>query len=150
VHIVSAIVIIRSALPQSGEEKWSRTMEISDAAPRNRDSSAGLKPLSVTVRTAQDLIGIKNTKIWELISDGTVETVSIGKRRLVIFASIERLIEALRQKQPERSRSRQMDRAIEASVSARRTRKTSFQPPTTPVEGRSPASRRGRRPQPHK
>jgi hypothetical protein len=125
-YCVSAIVIIRSALPQSGEEKWSRTMEISDAAPHNRDLSAGLKPLAVTVRTAQDLIGIKNTKIWELISDGTVETVSIGKRRLVIFASIERLIEALRQKQSERSRSRRMDRAIEASVSARRACKTSF------------------------
>jgi hypothetical protein len=148
VHRVSAIVIIRSALPQSGEEEWSRTMEISDAAPRNRDSSR-LKPLAVTVRTAQDLIGIKNTKIWELISDGTVETVSIGKRRLVIFSSIERLIEALRQKQSERSRSRRTDRAIEASVSARRACKTSFQPHATSVKGRS-TGRRGRRPQQHK
>ena len=117
-------------------------MEISDAAPRNCDSSAGFKPLAVTVRTAQDLLGIKNTKIWELIGDGTLETISIGKRRLVIVASIERLFEALRQEQLVKSRSGRADRAIEASVSARRARKTSLQRHTVSVEVRSPGGRR--------
>jgi hypothetical protein len=35
----------------------------STAAPRHSDSPGELKPLAVTIQTAQKLIGIKNTKI---------------------------------------------------------------------------------------
>src|SRR6516162_7232634 len=97
----------------------------STAAPRDRDLPAGLKPLAVTIQTAQKLIGIKNTKIWELIGNGSLQTLSVGKRRLVLYASLERLIEMLRIQEADRPRSGRADRAIEASVSARRARKAS-------------------------
>jgi hypothetical protein len=117
----------------------------STAAPRDSDLPAGLKPLAVTVRTAQELIGIKNTKIWELIGNGSLQTLSIGKRRLVFYASIERLIETLRTEEADRPRSGRADRAIEASVSARRARRASRPTPTASAKPR-PRSDRGRQP----
>ena len=51
-----------------------------------------IKPLAVPVKTARWLLGIGNTKMWELIKTNRVETISIGRRRLVIFASLEKLL----------------------------------------------------------
>jgi hypothetical protein len=50
------------------------------------------KPITVTIADARRLSGIGNTKLWELIKDGKVDTVSIGRRRLVVLASLERLL----------------------------------------------------------
>jgi hypothetical protein len=52
----------------------------------------GQKPLTVTVTTAQKLSGLGNTKIWELIKTQKLKTVSIGRRRLIVFASLEHLL----------------------------------------------------------
>jgi hypothetical protein len=52
----------------------------------------GQKPLTVTVRTARKLSGLGNTKIWELIKQRKLDTVSIGRRRLIVYASLERLL----------------------------------------------------------
>lgn len=51
-----------------------------------------LKPLTVTVRDARRLLGLGNTTIWKLIKEGRLLTVKIGKRRLILFDSIEELI----------------------------------------------------------
>jgi hypothetical protein len=51
-----------------------------------------LKPLAVPVKRARSLLGIGNTKMWELIKTNRVATISIGRRRLVVFASLEALI----------------------------------------------------------
>jgi len=53
---------------------------------------AGAKPLAVPVKTACKLVGIGNTTMWGLIKAGRVETLSIGRRRLVVYASLEALI----------------------------------------------------------
>jgi hypothetical protein len=109
-------------LPQLGKNSGAERMSIcSTAGPR--DLPASLKPFAVTIHTAQELIGIKNTKIWELIRNGALETISVGKRRLVLFASIERLIAHLQEAETSHPRSPQMDKAIAASVASRR-RKT--------------------------
>jgi excisionase family DNA binding protein len=52
----------------------------------------GIKPLAVTVKIACGLLGVGNTTMWGLIKAGRVKTVSIGRRRLVIYASLEALI----------------------------------------------------------
>jgi excisionase family DNA binding protein len=51
----------------------------------------GLKPLTVGVQTALHLTGIGRTKFYELLSDGTIESVTVGRRRLIRYASLERL-----------------------------------------------------------
>jgi hypothetical protein len=121
-------------------------MSLSNAAADDSNSlPAGLKPLAVTIQTAQELIGIKNTKLWELIGVGALETVSVGRRRLVLYPSIKRFLAKLRKKEWDRPRSDRADRAIEASVSARRARKDSRATPGASVEPRSPRSRARRR-----
>jgi excisionase family DNA binding protein len=50
------------------------------------------KPITVTVQDARRLLGLGNTSIWKLISAGKLQTVRIGKRRLILYESIEELI----------------------------------------------------------
>jgi excisionase family DNA binding protein len=61
----------------------------------SRDSllaTSGLKPLAVTVPTARKITGLGNTTIWQLIKDGKLKTVSVGRRRLIVYASLEQLL----------------------------------------------------------
>jgi len=53
---------------------------------------AAAKPLAVSVKSACGLIGVGNTKIYELIKSGRVKTTRVGRRRLVIFSSLEALM----------------------------------------------------------
>ena len=59
---------------------------------RKARSASGMKPLAVPVNTASKLLGVGNTKMWELIKDGRVKTISIDRRRLVIYDSLESLV----------------------------------------------------------
>ena len=52
----------------------------------------GHKPLAVPVKTACDIIGVGNTTMYELIKHGRVATTTIGRRRLIIYASLEALL----------------------------------------------------------
>jgi excisionase family DNA binding protein len=51
-------------------------------------------PLSVTIKVACKLVGIGNTTMWNLIKTRRVKTVKIGRRRLIIFSSLESLLAA--------------------------------------------------------
>jgi excisionase family DNA binding protein len=52
------------------------------------------KPLAVSVQDACKILSIGPTKMWELIGDGRVRTLRIGRKRLVTYASLEALLEA--------------------------------------------------------
>lgn len=52
------------------------------------------EPLVVSVNEGCRLAGIGRTKFYELINDGKVKTVTIGRRRLVLIASIREMLEA--------------------------------------------------------
>ena len=58
----------------------------------SRGELHGQRPLTVTVETARKLSGLGHTKIWELIKDRKLATVSVGRRRLIIYASLEQLL----------------------------------------------------------
>jgi excisionase family DNA binding protein len=49
-------------------------------------------PITVTVPHARELSGLGHTKIWEMISSGKLEAVRVGRRRLVVYASLEKLL----------------------------------------------------------
>ena len=51
------------------------------------------KPRLVGVADAAILLGIGKTKVYELIAEGLLQTVTIGSRRLITMASIDALIE---------------------------------------------------------
>jgi excisionase family DNA binding protein len=52
----------------------------------------GAKPITITVAMARKLSGLGNTTIWALIKSGKLKTVRIGRRRLVVFNSLEALL----------------------------------------------------------
>ena len=52
-----------------------------------------INPVTVTIPTAQRLSEIGRTKLYELINRGAIETVRIGKRRLVKFVSLKAFLE---------------------------------------------------------
>jgi excisionase family DNA binding protein len=53
-----------------------------------------LKPLAVSIRRACELVGLGNTTIWKMIKEGRLQTMSVGRRRLVIYRSLEALVSA--------------------------------------------------------
>jgi excisionase family DNA binding protein len=57
-----------------------------------REVPQGTKPLAVSVKTACNLVGVGNTTMWALIKSRRVKTISIGRRRLVIYASLVSLM----------------------------------------------------------
>jgi excisionase family DNA binding protein len=58
----------------------------------SRHETGSAKPLAVTVKRACELIGVGNTTMYELIHDGRVKTIRIGRRRLVIYHSLEKVV----------------------------------------------------------
>jgi hypothetical protein len=36
-------------------------------------------------------VGMGNTKLYEQINEGSIETITVGRRRLAVYASLERL-----------------------------------------------------------
>jgi excisionase family DNA binding protein len=49
------------------------------------------KPLAVTVPVALRITGLGRTTFYRLLKEGAITSVTIGRRRLINFASLERL-----------------------------------------------------------
>jgi excisionase family DNA binding protein len=54
-----------------------------------------MEPLTVTVAGAKKALGIGTTKIYELIGEGQLRTIKIGRRALIRTESIHALIDRL-------------------------------------------------------
>jgi hypothetical protein len=50
-----------------------------------------MEPLLVTGPVARKLIGVGNTKYWELVKAGKVMLVEVGGRRMATYASLKAL-----------------------------------------------------------
>ena len=62
-------------------------------------TSPPFEPICVRINDAARMIGVGRTKLYELIADGEVDTVKLGKSTRVITASLHRLV--MRQRGPE-------------------------------------------------
>lgn len=51
-----------------------------------------MKPLAVTFATAKKLSGLGLTTLWGLAKTKRIETVHVGRRTLISFSSLERLL----------------------------------------------------------
>jgi hypothetical protein len=51
----------------------------------------GLKPLLVPGPVARKIIGVGNTKYWELVKADKIELVDVGGRRMAVYSSLEKL-----------------------------------------------------------
>ena len=50
-------------------------------------------PLTVSVGTACALLDIGATKIWAMIASGQIDTIRVGRKRLIVDKSLENLIQ---------------------------------------------------------
>jgi excisionase family DNA binding protein len=53
------------------------------------NDESNLEPMTVTIQTAVRLSGLGRTKLYELMSKKEIESVRIGTRRLIVFASLK-------------------------------------------------------------
>ena len=51
-----------------------------------------LEPLTVTPKTASRLSGLGNTTIFAMCKDGRLESMLVNNRRLILYASLKRLL----------------------------------------------------------
>jgi hypothetical protein len=51
-----------------------------------------IEPICVTMQDAEHASGLGSTKLGELVRDGRIESVLIDGRRLVVYASLKRLL----------------------------------------------------------
>lgn len=58
-----------------------------------------MNAVSTSINNAARAIGIGRTKLYELIADGQLEVVKIGRRTLVRTASIEALVNGAKEVQ---------------------------------------------------
>jgi excisionase family DNA binding protein len=49
-------------------------------------------PLAVSIEVACKLIGVGRTTMWVLIRSGRLKTLSVGRRRLIVYRSLEELV----------------------------------------------------------
>jgi hypothetical protein len=59
---------------------------ITTAPPPPGSAGGDLRPISVTISTTRKITGLGNTTVWKLIAEKKLETVTIGRRRLVIYS----------------------------------------------------------------
>jgi len=52
-----------------------------------------MEPLTVTVAGARAVLGLGTTKLYELISEGKLQTIKVGRRTLVKTDSIRALVD---------------------------------------------------------
>jgi len=52
-----------------------------------------VEPICVRVNDAARMIGVRRTKLYELISTGELETIKIGKATRITTASLRKLVE---------------------------------------------------------
>jgi excisionase family DNA binding protein len=63
-----------------------------NSIPIGHSGGLALDRLTVTVAEAQRLTGLGATTIWKLGADKKVEFVRVGRRTLITFASLQRLL----------------------------------------------------------
>lgn len=51
------------------------------------------EPLAVRIPIAMQLIGIRRSKLYELIKSGELRTVKVGRATLITMSSLRRLVE---------------------------------------------------------
>ena len=52
----------------------------------------GVKPITVTILAARKLSGLGTTTLWKQIKRGKLETVKVGRRTLIVYETLERLL----------------------------------------------------------
>jgi excisionase family DNA binding protein len=55
--------------------------------------SAALEPIATTIKNTAEALGVGKTHVYELIRQGRLDKIKLGRRTLVKIDSIRRLVE---------------------------------------------------------
>lgn len=75
------------------------------------DAQSAGKPLTLSIRRAAALVDVCERTMWNMIDRGDVQTTSIGRKRLVVYASLEALIKKNARREPGNSKTDDNDQA---------------------------------------
>jgi excisionase family DNA binding protein len=56
------------------------------------EHSSAQAPVLVTVKAARSLTGLGYTKIYQMIGEKKLKSITVGRRRLIVYSSIEELV----------------------------------------------------------
>lgn len=59
---------------------------------RRKPARAPPKPLTVSPAVAAEMTGLSLRTVWNYIADGSLRSVRLGRRRLIVFSSLEALL----------------------------------------------------------
>jgi hypothetical protein len=59
---------------------------------RSRRVPLSRPPLTVTIHDAEKITGIGRSSLFHLIRNGRLKTASVGRRRLIVYSSLEDLL----------------------------------------------------------
>ena len=76
--------------------RTTRNPAVLTPASATPDAKATMRPLLVSVTEATNLLGIGRTTLYELIGDGHVAPVKIGRSVRFVVDELETFVEALR------------------------------------------------------
>lgn len=60
------------------------------------DTDEAPEPITISVVTALKILGLGRSKFYELIQDKEIEVVKVGRRTLVLMASVRSFVETRR------------------------------------------------------
>ncbi len=66
---------------------------VAPGEPRRKSRREPTQPVSTTIADACRITGLGKSTIYELIREGKLKAVAVGRRRLVLFTSIMALVE---------------------------------------------------------
>ncbi len=66
-----------------------------NTSDKNPPTFRPAEKLAVDVKGLREALDVGNTKAWQLIRDGEVESFSIGRKRLIVVESIGKLVRRL-------------------------------------------------------
>jgi hypothetical protein len=77
----------------------------------NPPERGAIKPLTVTFQTGSVVSGISQSKLWKLAKDGAIRVVRVGKRTLIVYATLEDFVLGGAEKAPRPTPNRWADKA---------------------------------------
>ena len=72
------------------EELAANNNHATASAASSRQSSTATTPLAVSTYEAARLAGVGRTKIYDALGSGMLKSLKIGKRRLILFESLQK------------------------------------------------------------
>lgn len=84
-----------SARQKEPQNTWHQMRRCQPTHPSVGRAMSDLTPIAVSVADAARMIGIGQTKMWELINAGIIDTRRCGRRVLVLADSLRAYVEAL-------------------------------------------------------